>query len=100
MKVTSQALHFGKSVHDNGFGAFRNYLKYKLEEQGKRYQAIDKWYPSTKRCSVCGRKKAEMPLSERTFVCVCGYEADRDLNAAINIRNEGFRILTKANRIP
>jgi putative transposase len=88
----SGTLHFGKSIHDNGYGMFRVFLKYKLEEQGKHFVKVSKWYPSSKRCSCCYRKKDELALSERVYSCKCGYEADRDVNAAINIRNEGYRI--------
>ena len=92
MKGMSQALHFGKSVHDNGWGMFTTFLEYKLKEQGKQLVKIDKWFPSTKKCSCCGVEKP-MSLSERTYQCSCGYVADRDYNSAINIKNEGLRLL-------
>lgn len=53
---------------------------------------IDKWFPSTKKCSCCGAEK-HMTLSERIYQCSCGYLADRDYNSAINIKNEGLRLL-------
>lgn len=92
MKGMSQAFHFGKSVHDNGWGMFTNFLAYKLKEQGKQLVKIDKWFPSTKKCSCCGAEKP-MKLSERTYRCSCGYVANRDYNSAINIKNEGIRLL-------
>lgn len=92
MKGMSQALHFGKSVHDNGWGMFTIFLDYKLKEQGKRFIKIDKWFPSTKMCSKCGNLK-EMPMSERVYNCSCGSILDRDYNAALNIKNEGIRLL-------
>ncbi|MBS4195516.1 RNA-guided endonuclease TnpB family protein [Lederbergia citri] len=95
MKGMSQALHFGKSVHDNGWGMFTGFLRYKLEEQGKQLIKIDKWFPSTKRCSHCGAEK-EMPLSERVYQCSCGFVLDRDHNSAINIKREGLRMLAKS----
>jgi putative transposase len=95
MKGMSRALHFGKSVHDNSWGMFTTFLKYKLKEQGKRLIKIDKWFPSTKRCSCCSAEK-EMPLSERIYQCSCGFVLDRDHNSAINIKNEGLRLLTLA----
>ncbi|AJH77242.1 transposase [Heyndrickxia coagulans] len=91
MKGMSQALHFGKSVHDNGWGMFTTFLAYKLKEQGKQLVKIDKWFPSTKKCSCCGKEK-EMPLSERVYKCSCGFVLDRDHNSAINIKNEGLRL--------
>ena len=57
MKGMSQALHFGKSAHDNGWGMFTTFLRYKLKEQGKQLVKIDKWFPSTKKCSCCGTEK-------------------------------------------
>lgn len=94
MKGMAQALNFGKSVSDNGWGMFRTMLAYKLAEQGKQLVVIDKWFPSSKMCSACGMVKSELPLSERTYRCECGLMADRDLNAALNIRNEGKRLLS------
>jgi putative transposase len=93
MKAMSQALNFGKSVTDNGWGMFVNMLDYKLKEQGKQLVKIDKWFPSSKTCSCCGAIKTELALSERTYRCECGFVGDRDANAAINIRNEGLRLL-------
>ncbi|RNF41208.1 RNA-guided endonuclease TnpB family protein [Planococcus salinus] len=92
MKGMSQALNYGKSVADNGWGMFSAFLHYKLGEQGKKLVKINKWFPSTKTCSSCGQRR-DMPLSERTFSCVCGFVSDRDWNAAINIKNEGRLLL-------
>ena len=95
MKAMSQALHFGKSVSDNGWGMFTAFLKYKLEEQGKRLIKIDKFFASSQLCSCCGYKNTETKnLSIRAWDCPeCGTHHDRDVNAAINIRNEGMRIV-------
>jgi putative transposase len=93
MKAMAQALNFWKSVSDNGWGMFTNMLNYKLGEQGKRLIKIDKWFPSSKTCSDCGAVKDSLSLSERIYRCDCGFVCDRDLNAAINIRNEGIRLL-------
>src|SRR5690625_2027411 len=71
MKGMSQALKFGKSVADNGWGMFTSFLQYKLKEQGKRLIKIDRWFPSTKTCSSCGSVK-EVALSCRTYQCTCG----------------------------
>src|SRR5690625_2126176 len=95
MKGMSQALNFGKSVHDNGWGMFTNFLEYKLKEQGKQLVKIDKWFPSTKKCSCCGTEK-EIPLSERVYKCSCGFVLDRDHNSAINVKKEGLRLLALA----
>ena len=95
MKGMSQALKFGKSVADNGWGMFTSFLQYKLKEQGKQLIKIDKWFPSTKTCSKCGSVK-EIKLSERTYQCTCGLNIDRDYNSALNIKKEGIRLLASA----
>ena len=94
MKAMSQALHFGKSVHDNGWGLFTTFLHYKLNERGKILKKVDKWYASTKTCHICGYKIDTLGLNEREWTCpICGSEHDRDENAAINILNEGIRMI-------
>ena len=96
MKAMARSLHFGKSVHDNGWGMFTSFLKYKLEDQGKQLIRIDKWFPSSQTCSVCGYKNTETKdLHVREWDCPnCKSHHDRDLNAAINIRREGMRIIS------
>ncbi|SER97985.1 transposase, IS605 OrfB family, central region, partial [Gracilibacillus ureilyticus] len=68
MKGMSQALRFGKSVADSGWGMFTSFLQYKLKEQGKQLIKIDKWFPSTKTCSCCGNT-LPMPMNVRMYVC-------------------------------
>ncbi len=92
MRAMSQTLHFGKSVSDNGFGMLRTMLAYKLEERGKELVKVDRFYPSSKRCSKCGRIKENLTLSDRIYRCECGNVMDRDVNAAINIRLETLRL--------
>lgn len=96
MKGMAQALHFGKSVSDNGWGMFTTFLQYKLEEQGKTLVRVDKFFASSQICSCCGYKNAEVKnLLVRSWDCPqCSAHHDRDENAAINIRNEGMRILS------
>lgn len=94
MKAMSQALKFGKSVADNGWGMFAAYLTYKLQELGKQLVKIDKWFPSSKTCSCCGAIKQSLSLSDRTYICDCGAILDRDINAAINIKREGMKLLS------
>lgn len=93
MKGMSHALKFGKSTMDNGYGRFLNQLAYKMERNGKKLIKIDRFYPSSKRCSCCGKIKTDQKLSDRVYRCSCGNIMDRDLNAAINIRDEAIRIL-------
>lgn len=93
MKGMSQALNFGKSVADNAWGMFTTFLQYKLEDQGKQLIKIDKWFPSSKTCSSCGQIKDSLSLADRIFRCECGFAADRDWNASVNIKWEGLRML-------
>lgn len=95
MKGMSQALKFGKSVADNGWGTFTSFLQYKLKEQGKQLIRIDKWFPSTKSCSSCGNIQP-MPMNIRTYTCSCELNLDRDYNSARNIKKEGIRLLGSA----
>ena len=82
----------GKTTFDNGYGMFVKMLEYKLADRGKYLVKIDKWYPSSQICHCCGNVK-KLSLQDRVYICDCGYKGDRDLNAAINILNEGLRIL-------
>lgn len=82
----------GKATYDNGYGMFLNMLEYKLSDRGKAFIRVDKFYPSSQLCSCCGNRK-KLELSDRKYICTCGLEIDRDLNAAINIKNEGLRLL-------
>ena len=92
MKAMSCGMHFGKSVMDNGYGMLRTMLTYKLEEQGKELVKVDRFFPSSKLCSRCGRVKTDLTLSDRIYRCTCGNCMDRDVNAAINIRTEAMRL--------
>ena len=95
MRSMSQSLNFGKSVADDGWGMFVTFLKYKLEETGKRLVKVNKFFASSQICNVCGYKNtATKNLSIRAWDCPeCGTHHDRDINAAINIRNEGMRLV-------
>ena len=85
----------GKATLDNAWGIFTVMLDYKLQEQGKQLVKIDKFYPSSQTCSICGCVNKEVKkLSIRKWECPnCGATHDRDTNAAVNIRNEGLRLL-------
>ena len=82
----------GKSTCDNGYGSFLTMLKYKLENRGKYFVKVGKWYPSSQICNCCGNNQ-KLKLSDRVYKCSCGYVCDRDKNAAKNILREGMRIL-------
>lgn len=94
MQGMSQALNFGKSVADNAWGMFTTLLSYKLAGQGKTIVKIDKWYPSSKTCHVCGYINQNLKLSDRIWTCDCCHTVlDRDKNASINIKNKGLELL-------
>lgn len=94
MRGMAQGLKLAKSTNDNGFGMLKTFLAYKLAEQGKKLVTIDKWYPSSKLCCFCKHENKELTLADRNWTCShCGVELERDVNAAINIKNEGCRIL-------
>lgn len=79
--------HLARAIADAGFAEFRRQLEYKAQWYGSRVVLVSRWEPTSKRCSRCGNVKSELLLSERTFCCeVCGFTIDRDVNAAINLR--------------
>ena len=82
------------TIADVGWGMFTSMLKYKAAKQGKGYIEVNRFFPSSKTCNVCLRKEANMPLEKRAWTCVgCGAVHDRDINAALNIRNEAKRMM-------
>jgi putative transposase len=86
--------NLAKSISDAGWGMFCTLLKYKAESEGKIYLEIDRFFPSSHLCCETLLPIPKMDLSRRMFDCPhCGKRHDRDINAAINIRNEGLRIL-------
>ena len=95
MQGMSKALHFGKSVHDDGWGMFTRMLEYKLADRGGKLVKIDRWYPSSQMCSGCGHIVPEVKdLGVRVWFCDwCLEYHERDENAATNIRDEGHRLL-------
>lgn len=77
-----------RSISDVGMGEFSRQIDYKAKWQGIEVVYADKWFPSSKTCSHCGNVKQKLTLAERIYACeVCGFTVDRDLNAAINLKN-------------
>lgn len=86
----------GKATLDNGYGMFLSILKYKLSDRNKYLIKVDKYFTSSQICHCCSTLHTEMKnLSNRKMVCDCGLAMDRDQNAAINILNEGLRLLSE-----
>jgi IS605 OrfB family transposase len=81
-------------ISDAGFGEIRRQLTYKTTWNGGTLIVADRWYPSSKTCSVCGVVKTKLRLSERTYVCAeCGLVLDRDANAARNLASLVKRVV-------
>ena len=86
----------GKATLDNGYGMFLSMLEYKLSDRNKYLVKVDKWFPSSQICHCCGALHPEMKdLANRKMICDCGLTINRDENAAINILNEGLRLLSE-----
>ena len=79
--------HLSKAIQDQKFYEFRNKLTYKCEQLGIELRIVDRWYPSSKTCHNCGNIKKTLRLSDRKYICNCGYKADRDFNASLNLRD-------------
>ena len=79
--------HLSKAVASQKFYEFRVKLEAKCKEYGIELRIVDRWYPSSKLCNKCGRIKKDLKLSDREYVCECGYHTDRDYNASLNLRD-------------
>jgi putative transposase len=78
-----------KSVHDAGWASFTGMLEYKAARYGRTFARVDRFFPSTKMCSDCGRINDTMALNVRAWDCPCGAAHDRDVNAAKNVLAAG-----------
>ncbi|GAA3747694.1 RNA-guided endonuclease TnpB family protein [Plantactinospora mayteni] len=78
-----------KSVHDAGWASFTAMLEYKADRYGRTFARVDRFFPSTRMCSACGRLNEKMALNVRSWDCPCGATHDRDVNAAKNVRAAG-----------
>ena len=81
--------HLSKAVQNQGFFEFRKQLEYKCNVSGIKLIIADRFYPSSKLCSCCGKIKKDLKLSDRTYRCECGNIIDRDFQAALNLRAYG-----------
>ena len=91
--------NLAKAISDCGWGQFCTMLKYKSEWDRKTYLEVDRFFASSKTCSICLNKIDSLLLDTRTWTCnKCHTHHDRDVNAAINIRNEALRILDLGTR--
>jgi putative transposase len=81
-----------RAISDAGWWQFRQLLEYKASWYGRDVIIVDRWFPSSKLCSVCGGLAAAMPLHVRVWTCGCGATHDRDVNAARNILAAGLAV--------
>ncbi|WP_207722349.1 RNA-guided endonuclease InsQ/TnpB family protein, partial [Acetobacterium fimetarium] len=80
--------HLSKAIAQQNFYYFKIKLESKCNIHGIELRTVSRWYPSSKTCSSCGCIKSDLKLSDRVYICPdCGFEIDRDLNAAINLKN-------------
>ena len=79
--------HLSKAIASQKFHEFRTKLKYKCDQNGIELRVVGRWFPSSKICHCCGAIKKDLKLSDRIYRCNCGYIEDRDLNAALNLRD-------------
>ena len=79
--------NLARALSDVGFGQFRAQMEYKAKRYGTRLVIADRWYPSSRLCSVCGWKNEALTLKDREWTCpACGTHHDRDHNAALNLK--------------
>lgn len=84
-----------ESIQEMNFGEFRRMLEYKANWYGRKIVFVDRFYPSSKTCNHCGYINKKLKLSDRQWVCPdCGEIIERDYNAALNIRDEGIRLIS------
>ncbi len=81
-----------RAISDASWSAFRSMLEYKAAWYGRQVIAVDRFFPSSRLCSVCGTVQDRMPLSVRTWTCACGAAHDRDVNAAKNLLAAGLAV--------
>lgn len=86
-----------RGIMAHNFGEFRELLEYKADWYGKEVAVIDRFYPSSKRCSACGRINDNLKLGHRFWTCPCGVHHDRDINAAKNIKAAGLAVLASGD---
>ena len=97
VKGMSKNHHLAKSIQDASFGTLVSMLKYKAHWHNRQIVEIGRFFPSSKTCHCCGYIKKDLTLNDREWICPkCGIHHNRDVNASINIKNEGLRILDKS----
>ena len=88
--------HLYKAVQQQEFGEFRRQIEYKSEWNNILVVIADRYFPSSKLCSCCGRIKKDLKLSDRIYRCECGNEVDRDEQAALNLKLYGENVVKQS----
>ena len=89
--------HLSRAIADMGFHELRRQLSYKAAWRGGHVVVVDRWYPSSKTCSCCGYRLKELALGTRSWTCPgCGVHHDRDINAAVNLKNMAMSSIATA----
>jgi len=92
-EMLQQNKHIARLASSLGWREFLTILEYKSNWNERQFVKVDRWFASSKTCNECGAKNEELTLSQRSWVCDCGANHDRDHNAAKNILKEGLRTL-------
>ena len=94
MSEKNSEFKFGITIFDLGYGTFLRYLSYKLNWLNKKLVKVNKYFPSSQLCSCCGYRRTNLSLDQRSWMCPeCRTKHNRDVNAAINIKKEGIRLV-------
>ena len=99
MSKRKEELKLGITIFDLGYNTFLNYLSYKLDWLNKKLIKVNRYYPSSQLCSCCGYRKSNLTLNQRSWTCPeCKVKHNRDINAAINIKKEGIRMVLNSSK--
>lgn len=92
-KSRKRKARLNEAITDAAWGELLRQLRYKCEWYGRTLVIVDRFFPSTRRCSACHAKGPKIDVSVRQWTCTeCGVAHDRDVNAAVNLRDEGMRL--------
>ena len=88
--------YLSKAAQQQGFREFRRQIEYKSEWNNIPVVIADRYFPSSKLCSCCGKIKKDLKLSDRLYICECGNKTDRDVQAALNLKRYGENVLSQS----
>ncbi len=89
LNIKGMQQRWGRKISDLGFSEFVSILKHQAQKNGCIIGEVDRWYPSSKTCSVCGEVNKNLHIKQEVWICNCSTKHHRDVNAAINILREG-----------